>query len=181
VLYKNTRSSCSLPLLSFISIFAYLFAIYSRAYCNKDKTPRLPDYEGRFESRREKTMYQNIDIDLQSVELTRASVAQPLAGLVATKMVPANQPTGKPPASISVIRHYLTHLSPETLDAQAFTDELAMRAKIIAEYMQQHAITDINRGIRAFTAFERERLQRLGLLVALRPRTCNLKLTNSRN
>jgi hypothetical protein len=44
-------------------------------------------------------------------------------------------------------------------------DEVAMRAKIIMEYMHEREIQDVNQGIRSFTAFERELL--LSLVIAL--------------
>ena len=66
---------------------------------------------------------------------------------------------------IRTIRLYLTTLSPIALDVEAAHNELAMRAKIILEYMVQHSINDISHGIRAFTAFERDRLHRLGMIV----------------
>lgn len=69
------------------------------------------------------------------------------------------------PSAIRTIRLYLTTLSPDALEAEATHDELAMRAKIILEFMALHAIADVNHGIRAFTAFERDRLHRLGLVL----------------
>jgi len=75
-----------------------------------------------------------------------------------------------PQSSIRIIRHYLTALSPAALDAEAISNELAMRAKIILEYMILHSIGDVNHGIRQFTAFERERLHRLGMISPIKRR-----------
>jgi hypothetical protein len=97
-------------------------------------------------------MYQNNMVDRTKGASTLVAAAQSYSSAATAR------------APIAVIRHYLTHWEIEALCAQALTDELAMRATIIAEYMQEHAIQDVNQGIRAFTAFERERLQRLGLV-----------------
>ncbi len=67
---------------------------------------------------------------------------------------------------ISILRHYLTNLTPERLDHLAQLDLVAMRAKIILEFMQEKGIENINEGIRFFTAFERKRLVQLGFLVS---------------
>lgn len=75
---------------------------------------------------------------------------------------PHNFGRGKSP--ITIVRDCLTFLTPEIIDRLSYVDEMAMRAKIIAEHMQQNAIHDINEGIRSFIAFERHRLQQLGII-----------------
>jgi len=78
------------------------------------------------------------------------------------RRAPSDRPV-RPPSAISRVRHYLHSLHLENIDRLAMVDEFAMRAKIIAEYMRENQISDISQGIRGFTAFERERLRRLGL------------------
>lgn len=75
---------------------------------------------------------------------------------------PGNAAKQKSP--ITILRDYLTSLTPEIIERLSHIDEHAMRAKIVTEYMQENAIEDINEGIRSFTAFERHRLQQLGMI-----------------
>ncbi|MBI1745457.1 MAG: hypothetical protein HYR55_02590 [Acidobacteria bacterium] len=72
--------------------------------------------------------------------------------------------TARQRSPITILRDYLTSLTPEIIDRLSHMDELAMRAKIIAEYMQENSINDVNKGIRNFTAFERHRLLELGMI-----------------
>jgi hypothetical protein len=47
--------------------------------------------------------------------------------------------------------------------AEYVPNEIVYKALIIREYMKEHGIEDPKVGIREFYAFERERLQKLGL------------------
>jgi hypothetical protein len=47
--------------------------------------------------------------------------------------------------------------------AEYVPNEIVYKALIIREYMKEHGIEDPKAGIREFYAFERERLQKLGL------------------
>jgi hypothetical protein len=49
--------------------------------------------------------------------------------------------------------------------AEHVPNEIVYKALVIREYMKEHGIEDARQGIRQFHAFERERLQRLGILV----------------
>jgi hypothetical protein len=48
--------------------------------------------------------------------------------------------------------------------AEFVPNEIVYKALIIREYMKEHGIEDVRRGIREFHAFERERLKMLGII-----------------
>jgi hypothetical protein len=54
--------------------------------------------------------------------------------------------------------------------AEYVPNEIVYKALIIREYMKEHGIDDPKVGIRAFYAYERERLQKLGLVPTSSPR-----------
>ncbi len=48
--------------------------------------------------------------------------------------------------------------------AEWVPNEIVYRALIIREYMKDHGITDPREGLRAFHAYERDRISKLGLM-----------------
>ncbi|PYV14802.1 MAG: hypothetical protein DMG07_11115 [Acidobacteria bacterium] len=48
--------------------------------------------------------------------------------------------------------------------AEFVPNEIVYKALVIREFMEKHGIADPRSGIREFTAFERERLQSLGIV-----------------
>lgn len=55
---------------------------------------------------------------------------------------------------------------PKSLEecAEYVPSEIVYRALIIRQFMADHDISDVHRGVREFTAFERDRLKKLQLL-----------------